>query len=430
MAAMVLENVGVDFPIYGTQRNLRTALFQRATGGLIQREGKNHERVIVKALVDVSMKLQEGDRLALIGHNGSGKSTLLKVMAGIYEPIAGQVLVEGRVTPLFDIVPGLDLEDNAYENILTAGLLIGMSRKQIEGKIPQIEEFSELGEYLALPVRTYSTGMVARLGFALSTALDPGILLIDEGIGAGDARFAERAAKRMREFLMRSSILVVASHNAAFVKSICNKAALMDAGRVIALGAVDEIFDLYHARIYGIAQSPAAGTQHSVKQDWSLAEFTPTATLANPFAQCLGGTVETMEGALCGRPDIHLPFKVCLRYRLLIDSLHRIVPNFHFYDHSGNRIFISFPAETAPTGCGEYLATCVIDPFTINVGRYSIGMAVSCYELPAPVHFYAEHALRIEVVEPAGVDPRRHGYLGGIEGVTRPRLQWQFSRVQ
>ena len=118
MAAMVLENVRVDFPIYGTQRNLRTALFQRAAGGLIQHEGKNHERVVVKALVDVSMKLEEGDRLALIGHNGSGKSTLLKVMAGIYEPIAGRVLAEGRVTPLFDMMPGLDLRGQCLRKYL------------------------------------------------------------------------------------------------------------------------------------------------------------------------------------------------------------------------------------------------------------------------------------------------------------------------
>src|ERR1700688_3235678 len=197
MAAMVLENVGVDFPIYGTQRNLRTALFERATGGLIQHEGKNHERVVVKALVDVSMKLEEGDRLALIGHNGSGKSTLLKVMAGIYEPIAGRVLVEGRVTPLFDMMPGLDPEDSGYENIVTSGLLLGLSRDEIESKIPDVEEFCELGEYLALPVRTYSTGMMMRLGFALVTSLDPGVLLMDEGIGAGDARFAERAQRRL-----------------------------------------------------------------------------------------------------------------------------------------------------------------------------------------------------------------------------------------
>jgi ABC-type polysaccharide/polyol phosphate transport system ATPase subunit len=249
MAAMVLDGVNVDFPIYGTQRSLRAVLFNRATGGLIQHEGKNQDRVVVKALVDVSLKLEEGDRLGLIGHNGSGKSTLLKVMAGIYKPIAGQILVEGRVTPLFDLMPGLDHEDNAYENIFTAGLLLGLSRKQIEGKIPQIEEFCELGEYLSLPVRTYSAGMVTRLGFALSTALDPGILLVDEGIAAGDARFTERAAKRMKELFSRSSIMVLASHVPHLVKSICNKAALMDAGRILAIGPVDEILDKYYGSI-------------------------------------------------------------------------------------------------------------------------------------------------------------------------------------
>jgi ABC-type polysaccharide/polyol phosphate transport system ATPase subunit len=180
MARVVLENVGVDFPIYGAQqRSLRTALFQRATGGLIQREGKNQERVIVRALADVSFKLEEGDRLGLVGHNGSGKSTLLKVIAGIYEPIAGRLLVDGRVTPLFDMMPGLDVEDTGYENIFTSGMLLGMSRDLIESKVPEIEEFCELGEYLSLPVRTYSAGMTTRLGFALVTALSPDVLLMD-----------------------------------------------------------------------------------------------------------------------------------------------------------------------------------------------------------------------------------------------------------
>ena len=133
-----------------------------------------------------------------------------------------------------------------------------MSRKEIEAKIPQIEEFCELGEYLSLPVRTYSAGMVARLGFALSTALDPGILLMDEGIGAGDARFAGRAAKRMKEFLVRSSIIVLASHNAAFVKSICNKAALMEAGQIVATGPLNEIFHRYYGGIQDAAPSTGA----------------------------------------------------------------------------------------------------------------------------------------------------------------------------
>jgi ABC-type polysaccharide/polyol phosphate transport system ATPase subunit len=428
MAAMVLENVSVDFPIYGTQRNLRTALFQRATGGLIEREGKNHERVVVKALVDVSMKLEEGDRLALIGHNGSGKSTLLKVMAGIYEPIVGRVLAEGRVTPLFDLMPGLDNEDNAYENIFTAGLLLGMSRKEIERKIPQIEEFSELGEYLSLPVRTYSSGMVTRLGFALSTALDPGILLMDEGIGAGDARFAERAVKRMKELLRRSSIVVLASHINALVKSICNKAALMDAGRIVAIGPVDEIFDMYQARIHATVLPP--GAQHPVRQDWVQAEFTPTAPLGNQFAQCLGAWIETPEGAVDGNLAIHQPFKVCLRYRLLRDSPFTMIPNFHFVDWKGETLLVSTPSEPGPTTQGDYVVSCTIDPFVFNAGKYSITLALSSMELAEPVHFTAGGALCFELGEPPGVDPRRHGYQQALPGVMRTRLAWQTSMSQ
>jgi ABC-type polysaccharide/polyol phosphate transport system ATPase subunit len=428
MAAMVLENVGVDFPIYGTQRNLRTALFQRATGGLIQREGKNQERVVVKALVDVSMTLKEGDRLALIGHNGSGKSTLLKVMAGIYEPISGRVQAEGRVTPLFDMMPGLDPEDNAYENIFTAGLLIGMSRKEIERKIPQIEEFCELGEYLSLPVRTYSAGMIARLGFALSTALDPDVLLMDEAIGAGDARFAERAATQMKELLGRSSIVVLASHVTALVKSFCNKAALMDGGRLVAIGPVGEIFDMYRASVHGTGPQPLAGMPR-VGQDWPQAEFTPAAPQGARFAQCLGGRIEMLDGGACGRPAIHLPFKVCLRYRLLMDSPFTIVPNIHFLDSEGKTLLVSGPSEPAPAKQGEYVAECIIDPFVFNTGRYSVALALSGAEFADSAHFFAD-ALRFEMVEPPGVDPRRHGFEREIPGVMRTRLAWQITKAQ
>jgi ABC-type polysaccharide/polyol phosphate transport system ATPase subunit len=248
MTRVTLENVRVDFPIYGSQqRSLRTTIFQRATGGLIHRDGRHKERVVVRALSDLSLRLEEGDRLGLIGHNGSGKSTLLKVIAGVYEPTIGTRAVEGRVTPLFDMMPGLDPEDNGYENILTAGMLLGMSRDQVESKIPEVEEFCELGEYLSLPVRTYSAGMVMRLGFALVTALEPGVLLMDEGFGTGDLRFTERATKRMDEFMGRSRIIVLASHSESKIKSICNKAALMQEGRLVAVGPVDDIYDHYKA---------------------------------------------------------------------------------------------------------------------------------------------------------------------------------------
>ncbi len=257
MAAVILENVHVLFRIYDSRRSLRKTVFDRVTGGIIQRQGRDRDEVAVKSLDGVSLRLADGDRLGLLGHNGAGKSTLLKVIAGIYEPISGQVSVAGHITTLFTAMPGYDGDSTGYENIITAGLLLGLSRLEITRKIPEIEEFSGLGEYLSLPARTYSSGMSMRLGFSLATALDPGILLMDEGIGAGDAQFAERAKKRMQEFIGRSSIMVIASHSDDLIRSTCNKAALMSAGRIVTIGPVRDVLDEYQAMIHGRSMSPA-----------------------------------------------------------------------------------------------------------------------------------------------------------------------------
>ena len=245
MASLILTNLSVVFPVYGAGRSLRRALFARATGGLIA-SGKRGRPVVVKALTNVSLDLRDGDRLGLIGHNGAGKSTLLKVMSGVYEPTAGSVRAEGRIAPLLDLLPTMDPDDTGYEAIVTSGLLLGMTRREIESKIPDIQQFSELGEYLSLPVKSYSTGMKTRLGFSIATTLEPDIMLIDEGIGAGDARFAERATTRMKEFIGRTSILVLASHSDELIESICNKAALLQAGHIISVGPVREVLSQYH----------------------------------------------------------------------------------------------------------------------------------------------------------------------------------------
>jgi ABC-type polysaccharide/polyol phosphate transport system ATPase subunit len=248
LAAVNLEGVTVDFPIYGSRhRSIRTA-FLGKTGGLIRREGSRQQRVTVRALENVSFQLEHGDRLGLIGPNGAGKSTLLRVLSGIYEPTFGNISVEGRVSPLFIAAPGIDHDDTGYENIYTCGMYLGMTNKEIENKMADIEGFSELGDYLLLPVRTYSTGMLMRLGFALATALDPDLLLLDEGLGAGDTRFAARAEKRLEKLIERSSILVLASHSNELIKSLCNKGALMDGGHLVAMGQIDEIIEQYKAR--------------------------------------------------------------------------------------------------------------------------------------------------------------------------------------
>jgi ABC-type polysaccharide/polyol phosphate transport system ATPase subunit len=247
VTSIVVDNVTIDFPIYGaSHRSLRQTLFGQ-TGGLIRHERAGRQkRVVVRALDNVSFALQNGDRLGLIGHNGAGKSTLLRVLAGVYKPDSGSIRIAGRISPLFNAAPGLDPDDNGYENIKTCGMFLGMTSEEIESKLSDIAEFCELGEYLDLPVRTYSTGMVTRLGFAIATAIDPDILLLDEGLGAGDARFAARAESRMNALIQRTRILVLASHSDALIKSMCNRAILMEKGRLVAIGPIDEIINRYH----------------------------------------------------------------------------------------------------------------------------------------------------------------------------------------
>jgi ABC-type polysaccharide/polyol phosphate transport system ATPase subunit len=256
MAAIVVKDVTLEFPIYGMQRSLRRVVLQRAAGGLIRPKDAEHRHVTVTALTNISFELRDGDRLGLIGHNGAGKSSLLKVLAGVYEPTSGEVWVDGHITSLFDLHPGLDAEATGYETITTIGMLLGLRRNEIAGKVPEIEKFSELGEYLSLPIRTYSTGMATRLGFSIATVLDPEILLLDEDIGASDARFTARVAARLEELARRSAILVLASHTDELIRAICNKAALLEAGRIVRVGQVDEVLADYHEKKSQLAQSP------------------------------------------------------------------------------------------------------------------------------------------------------------------------------
>jgi ABC-type polysaccharide/polyol phosphate transport system ATPase subunit len=245
VASILLEEVTIDYPVYGSVKSFRAELFARVTGGSIRRDGRYKSRVTVRALENVSLKLGDGDRLGILGHNGAGKSTLLRVLAGVYVPTSGHVTIDGRVSALFNTSPGLDLDDTGYENVVTCGLFLGMSRDEIASKTPEIAAFTELGEYLDLPVRTYSSGMLTRLGFAIATAIDPEILILDEGLGAGDARFAERAARRLDRMIDRSNILVVASHSEALIRSMCNRAVLLDGGRQVMAGSVEDVIQTY-----------------------------------------------------------------------------------------------------------------------------------------------------------------------------------------
>jgi ABC-type polysaccharide/polyol phosphate transport system ATPase subunit len=258
VVSITLENVVTEFEIYGMRPSLRVALINRAIGGLVRRttEGGSRSRVVVRALDDVSLKLNHGDQLGIVGHNGAGKSTLLRVLSGIYEPVQGRVEVQGRVSPLFNTWPGIEYDDTGYENAVTCGLFLGMSRAEIARKMPMIESFAELGNYMALPVKTYSAGMLVRLGFAVMTATEPEILLLDEGLGAGDARFAAQARKRVEHLIEKSSIMVLASHSDDLILQMCNRAIMLEHGRIVADGDPQEIIERYRESTARAAEQP------------------------------------------------------------------------------------------------------------------------------------------------------------------------------
>lgn len=243
-AHIQLRDVTVEFPIYGgSSRSLKKTLVHYGSGGRISQDAS--DRICVQALRDVDLDFEHGDRVALVGPNGAGKTTLLRVLAGIYEPTVGTVRQEGRIVPLFDASLGMDIEATGYENITLRGLLLGLDAQQIRDRTEEIAEFTELGEYLAMPARTYSSGMQLRLAFAISTCIDPEILLMDEWIGVGDARFLQKAEQRMNNVVDRSSIVVMASHAEDLVLRLCTKAVYLEGGHVRAFGPVDEVLTAY-----------------------------------------------------------------------------------------------------------------------------------------------------------------------------------------
>ena len=201
-----------------------------ATGGRIATD--SGKKVTINSLNHINLELTNGDRVGLIGHNGAGKSTLLRVLSGVYVPSSGKIKSQGKIVSLLDISVGMDGESTGYENIMLRGILLGLSPQEVTQKIDEIAEFSELGDYLNMPMRTYSSGMNLRLAFSIITTFPADIILMDEWLSVGDARFNKKASERLDEMVAQSSILVIASHDDALVNRLCNKVITLEHGEI------------------------------------------------------------------------------------------------------------------------------------------------------------------------------------------------------
>lgn len=248
MAIISLDRVSVDIPIFNSQgRSLKKTMLGLATGGKIGLTEKG--KTIVRSLENINLHISENERVGLIGHNGAGKSTLLRVLSGVYEPTLGRASVTGRIGSLIDISLGIDTEATGIENIYLRAALLGIPTKEVDKELQSIVDFSELGEFVNMPVRTYSTGMHMRLAFAVSTMIKPDILLMDEWLSVGDKGFQEKAEKRLTSLIERSSILVIASHSRQLIEKCCTRVIWLEHGSIKMDGAPNDVCKHYFGEL-------------------------------------------------------------------------------------------------------------------------------------------------------------------------------------
>ncbi len=254
MAKIELDDVSLTFTI---RQQRRVTLKEYLLKGLFLQS--RNPVIAVHALSHIDMHAYDGDRIGIIGHNGAGKSTLLKLLAGVYPPSSGSRIVEGKICSLFDIALGFESDGSGWDNIRYRSYLLGETPASVKRKMHEIAEFSELGEFLDVPVRYYSSGMLVRLAFSISTAVEPEVLLIDEILSAGDLSFQIKARDRMREMMSTARLMALVTHETATVEQLCNKCIWLQHGTVMMQGRPDEVVAAYKASVSGTQATAHVG---------------------------------------------------------------------------------------------------------------------------------------------------------------------------
>lgn len=371
------------------------------------------------ALKEVNFEIKEGDRLGIIGRNGAGKSTLLKVLSRIVEPTSGCARVRGRLASLLEVGTGFHPELTGKENIFLNGSILGMSKQEIRSRFDEIVSFADVEKFLDTPVKRYSSGMYVRLAFAVAAHLDPDILVIDEVLAVGDGQFQKKCLGKMEEVTSKGRTIVFVSHNMGMISSLCDRAVLLDAGRIARVGKTSDVILEY----YGSAGSTPA------EVDYTKAGK-PT---GDDYAVLLGGYVRDADGHRVAEFDLRKSIIVGMRFRILqLRPFQNVYPypSVHVYASDGTNVLYSSPLNSqlhafAP---GDYVAECEIPANLLNSGTYFSGLGFSDNQRGVSTHFFDPNALSFHVVEklddPSVLCELRNGYGGLIPGVVRPRLDW------
>jgi lipopolysaccharide transport system ATP-binding protein len=383
------------------------APFRRHRGGA--RPGAEE----VWALEDVGFEVRPGEIVGLIGRNGAGKSTLLKVLSRITEPTRGRVELYGRVGSLLEVGTGFHPELTGRENVYLNGAILGMRKAEIEAKFDEIVSFAEVERFIDTAVKRYSSGMYLRLAFAVAAHLEPEILLVDEVLAVGDARFQRKCLNKMEDVGHEGRTVLFVSHNMPAVTRLCPRTILLDGGRVLSDGPSYEVVSAY--------LNSGLGT--TAAREWPE----PAKAPGNEIARLRAVRVRTEEGTVCDAVDIRRPVGVEMEFEVLKPG-HVLVPNYHFYNEEGLYLFVAHEFETvwgrSPRPAGRYVSTVWIPGNFLAEGTLIVGAALSSYD-PTPVaHFYERDAVAFQIIDSIEGDSARGEYAGSMPGVIRPTFRW------
>ncbi|HEV2802864.1 MAG TPA: ABC transporter ATP-binding protein [Pyrinomonadaceae bacterium] len=418
MATIIrVEHLGKQYRIGGPQAaysTLRETLVgaARAPFRWAQRRGENGGGK-VWAVKDVSFEVQAGEVVGIIGRNGAGKSTLLKMLSRITEPTTGSVDLYGRVGSLLEVGTGFHPELSGRENVYLNGAILGMTRQEIAQKFDEIVAFAEVEKFIDTPVKHYSSGMYLRLAFAVAAHLEPEILIVDEVLAVGDARFQRKCLDKMRTVGQQGRTVLFVSHNMPAITRLCPRTILLSGGGILEDGPSHQVVSTYLGSSVGTA----------AVRVWKDLKNAP----GNEVVRLLSVRVRTQEGEATEAVDIRRPIGVEMEYEVLTPG-HVLVPNLHFYNEEGIYVFVTHDCDPAwrqkPRPAGRYVSTAWIPGNLFSEGTLIVGAAVSTHD-PVVVHFYERDAVAFQVIDSLEGDSARGDYAGPMHGVIRPLLDWR-----
>jgi lipopolysaccharide transport system ATP-binding protein len=387
-------------------RRVRSALARRSVSGRSRED-------IIWALHDVSFEVQQGDVVGVIGRNGAGKTTLLKILSRITEPTVGYAAIRGRVGSLLEVGTGFHPELTGRENVFLNGAILGMARAEVIRKFDEIVAFAEVERFIDTPIKRYSSGMHMRLAFAVAAFLEPEIMLVDEVLAVGDARFQKKCLNKMQDVGQEGRTILFVSHSMPAVTRLCERTILLDDGTIVDDGPT--------ARVVSEYLSSGLGT--TTEREWD----DPAQAPGGEVARLRAVRVCADDGPIADAADIRRPVKIEMEYDVL-EHGHVLLPNVHFYNEQGIEAFGSNDLDPTwrgrPRPAGRYVSTVQIPGNFLSEGMLFVRPALITVD-PVVVQFSVSEAVAFHVIDRiGGGDSARGDYAGAMRGVVRPILEW------